>query len=40
VCLVFMGVTSMWIMWVCVYMHQMTPLIYPLIPAIAKDEKK
>jgi hypothetical protein len=29
VALVFMGVTSMWIMWACVYMHQMHPLMYP-----------
>lgn len=27
----FLGVFMMWLMWVCVYMHQMNPLIHPIL---------
>jgi hypothetical protein len=33
---VFIAALSMWIMWICTYMHQMNPLIAPLL---AKTEK-
>jgi hypothetical protein len=29
--LTFLGVFCMWLMWLCVYMHQMNPLIYPIL---------
>jgi len=30
---VLIGTISMWIMWVCTYMHQMNPIIQPLLAA-------
>ena len=27
----FLGVFMMWLMWICVYMHQMNPLIHPIL---------
>jgi len=27
----FLGVFCMWLMWLCVYMHQMNPLIMPIL---------
>jgi hypothetical protein len=29
--LTFLGVFCMWLMWLCVYMHQMNPLIVPIL---------
>ena len=31
--LTFMGVFCMWLFWACVYMHQMYPLVQPIIEA-------
>ena len=31
--LTFMGVFCMWLFWACVYMHQMYPLVSPIIEA-------
>jgi len=27
----FLGIFCMWLMWLCAYMHQMNPLIYPIL---------
>lgn len=29
--LTFLGVFMMWLMWICVYLHQLNPLIYPIL---------
>ena len=34
--LTFLGVFMMWLVWVCAYMHQMNPLIKPLIDTSEK----
>ena len=31
VVLTFLAVFCMWLMWICVYMHQMYPLINPIL---------
>jgi V-type H+-transporting ATPase subunit e len=31
----FLGIFCMWLMWICVYLHQLYPLIYPTVKFIA-----
>jgi len=33
----FLGIFCMWLMWICVYLHQLYPLIYPNVTLYKTD---